>query len=567
MSDLLRILRQLGPRSISLAAGFLVVSAVLELATVLLLRIVFLLALAVPHGAFHVGPVAIDIPSDTRGKLLAFVAALLFIAVKSILLALLWSWVLREFAEEQAKLSQRLFERRLRVPYLIHMAQPLAAAQNVLTMAIANVFSQLIVPGISILSECLIAAAIFFLLLIISPLATLVVTFWLVVVAAIFRAVTVRRSHKAGVAASFAYERMLSVTYDGLSEIKLVKLWAREKFFGEWFYNVSGQFARALATDRFLNSMSRYFFELALIGGLVALYAVISLTSASQSHLLAELSLFAAAAVRILPSAQRIAGQSHMLSFHQRSLKTVAEGLSEAIERLTDQPTDTKRPPFQGSLELHDVSLDYEIGGKPILDRISLRVRRGDKIAISGASGAGKSSLVNVLLGFVPPSGGSIVFDGKVLSPLARFRESSVALVSQDFVVLADTVAANIIFGGSRSTGWEARAWEALRLAHLDARVATLPDGLGTFVGKGGAILSGGEQQRLVLARALYEDPSFLVLDEALSQVDVETERQIMDQLLSRSPDFTLVIISHRMESVAQFPMRYCLADGRLSLT
>ena len=216
----------------------------------------------------------------------------------------------------------------------------------------------------------------------------------------------------------------------------------------------------------------------------------------------------------------------------------------------------------QGRIELHDVALRYRADAEPALSGLSLRIERGETVALVGPSGAGKSSLVNLLPRFIEPSAGQIRLDGRPLRDWdTRALRRQFALVSQDVVLFNDSVAANVALGDDVD---EPRVREALRAANLLDFVSALPQGLQTLVGHNGSQLSGGQRQRLAIARAVYKDAPILILDEATSALDAESERAVQDALERLMQGRTTLVIAHRLATIEHADRVLVLDGGRL---
>jgi ABC-type multidrug transport system fused ATPase/permease subunit len=286
----------------------------------------------------------------------------------------------------------------------------------------------------------------------------------------------------------------------------------------------------------------------------------LELSGASAATIVVDLSVFAAAGLRLLPAANRSIGLLHTLAFYRADLDEVRAEMSLPVEQLAPRPAASLPPPFQHAVRLEGIEARYVDGTGPVLHDVDLQIASGEKVAVVGGSGSGKSTLLNVLLGFVPASAGRVLFDGIEDRPLARFRRSAVAFVPQTILLLDDTVLANILFGLDAAD--EERIWKCLHIADFADRVRRMPEGLLARVGEDGVKLSGGERQRLALARALYQQPAFLVLDEATSQIDIRTEHLILERLFAAMPDLTLVMATHRTESAAFFSRRIVIEGG-----
>jgi ABC-type bacteriocin/lantibiotic exporter with double-glycine peptidase domain len=250
------------------------------------------------------------------------------------------------------------------------------------------------------------------------------------------------------------------------------------------------------------------------------------------------------------------------MSSQAADLEAIWHDLAQATEPRIDRPDGPLAPAFEREIRLSDISLCYRSQAVPVLRNTTLQIIRGDRIAIAGSTGSGKTSLLNILLGLVPPDSGAVLIDGQQRHPLLHFRQRSIAFVPQDVAMLDDTIMSNVLFGSENYD--EKRLWQSLELAALDTKVRDLPQGIHTMTGENGIKLSGGERQRLALARALYQRPTLLVLDEATSQLDLETEHSVLDSIVRHIPDLTIVMVTHRMDNARIFPRRYRLSNATL---
>ncbi|MFG6466816.1 ABC transporter ATP-binding protein [Roseateles sp. BYS87W] len=218
--------------------------------------------------------------------------------------------------------------------------------------------------------------------------------------------------------------------------------------------------------------------------------------------------------------------------------------------------------PAQGDLVMQDVRLTYPGASQPALDGLNLHFPAGKTTALVGASGAGKSSIVHLLLGFGRPDSGAVLLDGRNMEELSRLSlRRQFAVVSQDIVLFDDSVAHNIAYAQPRD---EARLEAALRAAHLWDFVQTLPDGVNTAVGANGSKLSGGQRQRLAIARALYKEAPIWIFDEATSALDTESERAVQQALSAWTGHKTLIVIAHRLSTIRDADAIHVLGSGRV---
>jgi ATP-binding cassette subfamily B protein len=246
---------------------------------------------------------------------------------------------------------------------------------------------------------------------------------------------------------------------------------------------------------------------------------------------------------------------------NQQLLIDVAELIEMPIsEGLADEAAAL---PLRRSIELQSVSFDYS-NRRRALDRLSLSIERGERVGIAGANGSGKTTLVDVVMGFLVPTSGTIKVDGRPLDCLGRSAwRASIAHVSQSIYLSDDTIAANVSFGARQPLDL-GRLHEALEIAQLGTFVAALPEGIFTVIGERGVRVSGGQRQRLGIARALYRQAPILVLDEATSALDERTEAQLVESLAGYCVDRTMIVVSHRPTTLALCDRVVVLEQGRI---
>ena len=322
---------------------------------------------------------------------------------------------------------------------------------------------------------------------------------------------------------------------------KLIKLYSNDKFILDNFSVKSSKYSEINIKSNSLNQFARVFLEsIAFILIIFVVTYLIFKGNGDISNYLGLISFFILALYRLIPSMNRIVNGYHQIVFYRPSLNVIANHLNFTKELLGEEEI-----VFVNEIVLHDVSFDFDENN--ILDKLNLKISKGDKIAFVGNSGSGKSTLVDIIMGLLLPSRGDIFIDTvKLTSDNINSWREKISFIPQDIYLFDGTVAENIVFGNDYDSN---KVDDVLRKANIYDFFQER-DGQNTKVGEDGVLLSGGQKQRIAIARALYKNSSVLILDEATSALDNETEHIIMEDLYNNTFNMTLIIISHRLSSI-----------------
>ncbi len=552
-------------REVALLLALIVVGALIETIGVgLVLPAVVLLSqpdLAGQHPAIESAIRALGLhsgPDLVIGGMLVLVAVYL---AKALFLGFLARRQSRFVYAVQAQLSQRLFGIYLRQPWAFHLQRNSAQLiRNLVNEVNLFAFNGL-QAGLTLLSECLVLACVGTLLLVVEPLGTLTLLAVLAGASWGFHRLTRAHIARAGLARQHHEGLRLQHLQQGLACVRELKLLGRESEFLQRCRVHTTQGAKAGQRLAMLQQLPRLWLELLAVIGLALLVISMAAQDRAADAMLPTLGLFAAAAFRLLPSVQRLITSKQALNFNWPAIEVLhAEFALGAGEPPAPQ---TPPAPLRTSLELDRVSFSYPGASTAALEDLSLVVRRGECVAIVGASGAGKSTLVHILLGLLAPGSGELRVDGQDTRHAMRNWQDQIGYVPQSVCLIDDTVTRNVALGLPDERIDPAAVWRALRAAQLEDFVRSLPQGLETLLGERGIRLSGGQCQRIGLARALYHDPGVLILDEPTSSLDSATERELM-QAVREQRTRTIVVVAHRTSTVERCDRRYTLEHGRL---
>ncbi len=414
-------------------------------------------------------------------------------------------------------------------------------------------------------TELLVIAAVVAMLLLIQPLATIAAAGVLGAIAgAYFLGIRHLLQGWGEMIVGLARER-IQWTTQARAAVKEIKVSGSEEFVSRRFAGVNHTWARAKTLSSFVGESARPVLEVMVV--LLVLLSGMALIRAGYrpSSLLGMLGVFGLAAVRLLPSLSRVTFNLGNLKLNAAALETLNRDIA-LFGTIGEEASDVDRGDirFEREIRLKNVSYAYPDAPGLALESLDLTIPRGAAVAFVGRSGAGKTTVSNILIGLLTPTRGCILVDDLPIDCRRRAWRSRIGYIPQDIYLLDDTVRRNVAFGLEDDEIDEQLVWEALRLAAIEDTIKAMPAGLDTMLGERGVRLSGGQRQRIAIARALYHQPDILVLDEATSALDAATEAEVTRAVRALAGKRTVIVIAHRVSTVRDMDVLYYLDGGRL---
>lgn len=316
-----------------------------------------------------------------------------------------------------------------------------------------------------------------------------------------------------------------------------------------------------------------YLIEVVCILGLLVAVAIQIVVTDNPGNLITQMAIIAVAAFRILPSLGALLGNVNTIVFNGPGLESAYETLTmvRELENKGDSVDDWQRTVdrevhLQKELVLSNISYAYPRTTKNVVDQLSMTIHKGDSVGFIGSSGAGKTTLADIILGLLKPQSGEILMDGTNINDIGRAWHHVIGYVPQSIYMVDSSIRRNVAFGIDEILIDDEKVWKALEMAQLKDFVEKLPNGIQTNVGEWGVQLSGGQRQRIAIARALYNEPDIIVLDEATAALDNETENAVMESIEALQKIKTLIIVAHRLTTIKKCDVIYEIVDGKAVL-
>jgi len=496
---------------------------------------------------------------------------MLLIIVIGNLTSALATWLKVRFAwRKNHNISSALLKKYLSLPYVYFLTQNTAdLSKNILSEVIV-LTAYFILPLINIMVNSFVAISILSMLLFINVYITILSA---IILGGSYALIYLYFQNKLKInGAKRLKENKLRFKTAGeaLSGIKDTKVMGREAFFYHRYLRHSREFSNLQTWTELVGQIPRYFLEILAFGGIVTLVLYFISTAANVNEVIPMVSFFTFAAYRLIPALQVVFASFTLVRFSQTTVNRIIEDLSEKGGFREQFLVYEKKPinpmPFNTSFQLKEVSYNYPNTNKPVIDGLNLLIQRNTSIGLVGPTGAGKTTLVDIVLGLLTPQKGEFSVDGVKINEHNTLNwQKNLGYVPQHIYLSDDTIMNNIAFGIPDEKIDRETVEHVARISNLhDFIISELPNGYQTIVGERGIRLSGGERQRVGIARALYHDPEVLVLDEATSSLDGITESAVLEAINNVAKLKTVIIIAHRLTTVKDCDIIYLIDKGKI---
>ncbi len=499
--------------------------------------------------------------------LISSIFIILVFFVKNVFLAFLHYFKSKFILSLKIKLTARLFDGYLYAPYLFHVNRNSSVLIRNLNDVILNSLRS-VESFLNLLLELLVFVVMIFLLLKVDFKTTISIFIILVTFSVLFYSKVKKRLKKWGTEIQMLHAKELQTLNQNLGSIKEIKILRREDYQSSNFKKIVSKIGFMSFYQGIMQSIPRLALEIIAIFFIVGICFFYLQKGMNFEEIIPLISLFGIAAVRMIPSLNVITLSLNSIKFQSPAIKTLIQELKivdNFIKNNIQKNSKNIKEKYlsnKKSLFLKDIDFSYD--SKKILNNISMQINFGQTIGIIGPSGSGKTTLLNIILGLIQPKKGDIKIDGSNLNDHLDEWRQTIGYVPQDTYLLDASIKNNIAFGVDDNEVCKKKLEKAINFSQNKEFIESLPAKIETFVGDRGVRISGGQKQRIGIARALYNDPDVLVLDEATSNLDIENENKIIQEISNNKKSMTVIIISHRKNTVKNCDNIFLMQAGKI---
>lgn len=508
---------------------------------------------------------------DNRTLIVVTMLALIMVfVVKNIFLFFQQKAQLKFVYTNQFATSRRMMINFMQRPYEYYLNADTSVIQRSITSDVNNMYG-LILSLLQLFSEAVVFGCLVIVSLVSDVWMTVTVTVVLVAALVVIKWVLKPIMKKAGEENQDYYSGLYKWIDQSVMGIKEIKIANRESYFINEYAKCGAGYVNAVQRYNLYNATPRLLIETLAIAGMIFYMMFQLLQGTAVKDIMPQVVALGVAAMRLIPCANRINNHLTSISYFEPFFMGVSDNLKEEIrdesidydEETYQKKVEVEKLEIEDKIELKNIVFKYPNTEVLIFDHADMEIPVGQSVGIVGTSGAGKTTVVDILLGLLQIQEGQILADGVEVREHYRSWLKNVGYIPQNIFMIDSTIRKNVAFGYGEDEIDDEKVWRALKEAQLDEFVKGLPEGLDTSIGERGIRISGGQRQRIGIARALFEDPEVLVLDEATSALDNETEAAIMDSINRLHGRKTLIIIAHRLQTIEKCDMVYRIEKGK----
>lgn len=472
-------------------------------------------------------------------------------------------------ANRGLQLENRIFRAYMTCPYTFYISRNSAELLRNVTTETKRVVEAVMLPFLELTLNVTMFVFILGTLLILEPLITLVTILFMGIGGGLFLMYTRVKNKQYGLEDRRARKMRNKMVLQGLGGLKVTRVLNREPLFLTQYAHWAERSKQANVYKYVVSNLPKHIIETMAVIGILLIALILVWEGRAITAIIPVLALFGAATVRLMPVFNQVISQVTNIQYNAPSVEVIYEDLHllENIgsefrqDVLLDEPDKLL---LNQKIEIRNVTHQYPGQKDLAVENVSLEIPRGAAMAFVGESGAGKTTMADLLLGLFEPQEGEILVDGVNIESNIRGWQKNVGYIPQQIYLLDDTIRRNIAFGIPDEQINEEKVVAAVEAAQLGELTERLPDGLDTVVGERGVRLSGGQQQRIGIARALYDNPKVLVMDEATSALDNVTERYVIEAIEKLRGDRTIIMIAHRLTTVEKCDQIYVMTNGKI---
>lgn len=515
---------------------------------------------------------------ESSRQFLFYVAILLALVYifKNIYLILEYNIHYRFVYTNMFAMQERLLDTLIHRPYEYYLNISSGEVIRIINNDTTATFG-LLMTLLSLFSELVVSAMLIVAIFIITPVVTVAIAVLLLALLFVINFFLKPVMRREGMNQQKAGTGMMKWLLQSIQGIKELKVMGKERYFQDNYQRYGTLYIRSLRRSQTLSSIPRFLIEAISMSAFFFIVAVLIGRGGDITSIVPILSSVAMAALRLMPSINRISTALAQVSYNEPMLDELISNLKVLgdtedvsfdmkFEEVKKNESKKIFPKLSKEIELSGIYYRYPNTEQYVLENADISIKKGDSVGIVGASGAGKTTLVDIILGLLSLERGAILVDGEDISNNIDSWHGQIGYIPQMIFMLDDTIRANVAFGIDEEKRSDEAVWKALHEAAIDDFVRGLPKGLDTEIGERGLRLSGGQRQRIGIARALYPNPSVLIFDEATSSLDSETEIAIMDSINRLHRQKTIIIIAHRLTTIEGCDHVFRVSNGKISI-